>query len=106
MTHTLGFTLQHAAVDDGETPDGLLLAAAHLVKAGIVGLDAILGHAVPSDEAMSAAAEAGAKVRESGQNEGIEGARLVRLALSGCHIYSKLYAGSAAAPRKCTTQYL
>ena len=65
MTHTLGFTLQHAVADEGEAPDGLLLAAAHLVKAGIVGLDAILGHAEPSDEAMSSAAEAGAKVPSS-----------------------------------------
>ena len=73
MTHTLGFTLQHAAAEDGEAPEGLLLAVAHLVKAGIVGLDAILGHAQPPDEAVADAAEAGSKVRQllpwSGRNQ-------------------------------------
>jgi len=63
VTHTLGFTLQHAATEGGEAPEGLLLAAAHLVKAGIVGLDAIMGHAQPDDEAVATAAEAGSKVR-------------------------------------------
>ncbi len=102
VTHTLGFTLQHAAADGGETPDGLLLAAAHLVKAGIVGLDAILGHTEPNDEAMSAAADAGAKVRGWGLDEGFG---VVRLALPGGHNFiSFLDTGNAPGPRKYTAQ--